>query len=418
MADARPSRRRARWHDPDRPAAGLRRGPDGPPHLRGLRAGLAGPLAATPTRTASTRCPSTSSPRRSGPGVDNTRGHLRRRRSASRAAQGGARAGHRAVRLRLRLDAADGARHARRAGLWIHPLFVGKASPTTCCSARGRRRSSSSPTRPALRAAWSSSPTRSPDGLRTTRFKRIAVPAGFTVPPRPAHEDVVATRSPARTSRTTCAASTRASTSSGRRAAAAGPRAGHRGLQLRRPRLARARVPRGIVLHLRSRGGRPLPRLRLPLPDGGRTPLTRTCRLRRRRQLVGDPRRLRRAATTPRSSPPGALARREFPFWRPLLLQRPDPAGGLTSSTVVAGSVPSQACHKVPVERQRANTAEAAQVLPAALPITQRTSRREAAFLVSRPDVHRRSTPPPRSRRRASRPSSLRPASRSRRRPP
>ena len=64
VAVARPSRRRARRADPDRPAAVLRRAADGPAHLRRLRAGLADALRRPATPTTSTPCRSTSSRRR------------------------------------------------------------------------------------------------------------------------------------------------------------------------------------------------------------------------------------------------------------------------------------------------------------------------------------------------------------------
>ena len=105
-------------------------------------------------------------------------------------------------------------------------------------------------------------------------------------------------------------------------------RPGHCRIQLRRPGLARMRVPGRRLVHLRGlRRQRAVPRMLLPVP-ARRTHAAngRPAALRRRRQLVGYPCRLP-AGVLPGALPgAAALDQQRLPFPGRLLLQHRDPA--------------------------------------------------------------------------------------------
>ena len=139
----------------------------------------------------------------------------------------------------------------------------------------------------------------------TTLIKKLILPDGVTPPRRLVYDDIEAmaiTRAHLERRRPGHQRKPRPDPAHPRRGLAR--RGGHGGVQLRRPRLARARVPRRRVVHLRRlRAGR-LPGLLLPLPGGAAHPAHRGAHgVRRGRQLVGDARRLR-ARVLRRSSTP------------------------------------------------------------------------------------------------------------------
>ena len=132
--------------------------------------------------------------------------------------------------------------------------------------------------------------------------KRLQVPDGYIVPRELSYHDI--------------------------RAHAISRRPGRCRLQLRRPGLARMRIPGRRLVHLRGlRRQRAVPRMLLPVP-ARRTHAAngRPAALRRRRQLVGHPCRLP-AGVLPGALPgAAALDQQRLPLRGRLLLQHRDPA--------------------------------------------------------------------------------------------